>query len=125
MAATETYLKCLEALVHATERVKAAAADQEWDRLLVCLEERQQIMNRIDAMPDTALSEAERGRAVVLLNQIAREDGLLENMLATTMAATRDTLGETARTQQSISAYKKATRSNPYGNAARFMDTQR
>lgn len=127
MAVTETYLECLEALVQATEQVKTAAAASDWDQLLARLAERQEIMNRIDAMPGTALaiSEADRARAMSLLDHVAHEDGLLANSLTEAIASTRAALGESSRTQQSISAYRKVARTQPNGTAARFVDTQR
>lgn len=117
----------LQALLDATEQVKAAAAAKEWDRVLTCLEERQALIARIDALSPEgrALSEADQTLARHILTQLSEADTAVTAVVEATLEETRGAINHNSLAQTTLSAYRRSTRGNLQGAPARFVDKNR
>lgn len=127
MTTAPLYLSLVRDLHAFTAALGTAVAAGSGPDLLGLLEQRQAIMDQIDALPEAAraLSEAERQEAAHLLAAVAEADRRSMASVDSTMAAIRPELqaGEAART--TISAYQRSTRVPTQLAPARFVDKQR
>ncbi|HLN64535.1 MAG TPA: flagellar protein FliT [Symbiobacteriaceae bacterium] len=127
MTSAPSYLSLLRDLHALTAAIGTAAAGGLWPDLLGLLEQRQAVMDQIDALPDAArvLPEAERQEAARLLEGVAEADRRSMASVDSSMAAIRPELqaGEAART--TISAYQRSARVPTQLAPARFVDKQR
>lgn len=127
MTEPQTYLTCLQALLEQTERLRAAVETGNLEQLLACLEGRQEIMNRMDALPEGQRLPPEdcREEAIRLLQQVAQLDSELVPRVSEMLAEVRGELEKGNLTRATISAYRRSTAGNPAGSAARFVDKQK
>lgn len=127
MTSAPTYLSLVRDLHALTAAIGKAAAEGAWPDLLGLLEQRQAVMDRIDALTDAArqMSDAQRQEAVSLLAAVAEADSESRAAVDATMASIRPELqaGEAART--TISAYQRSARVPTGLVPARFVDKQR
>lgn len=127
MTSAPSYPSLVRDLHALTASIGTAAAAGSGPDLLALLEQRQAVMDQIDALPDAArvLPESERQEAARLLEAVAEADRRSMASVDSTMAAIRPELqaGEAART--TISAYQRSTRGPTQLAPARFVDKQR
>lgn len=120
----QSYINCLECLAGRTELIRNAAEAGDWETVLAGLDERQLLMNQIDAFPSGArlLSNEESTLAVRLLERIADQDGYVTRMLQAAAESTRVELEKSRLAEATLSAYSKKASTPPQ---SRFVDTQR
>lgn len=127
VADTSTYMECLKALALKTEEIQACAAGGDWDGLLLRLEERQDLMNRVDALPQEArvLTAEERSTAGHLLDALTEQDHETTRLVSQVFAATRAEIEKGHSVRTTVTAYRKSAQYRAPGITARFVDTQR
>lgn len=122
------YVVALRALIKGMNQVTEALVAEEWDQLLLLLDERQALMTQIDRLGTGAvssLSDEERHSAVSLLDLVLAQDQIVLERLATAMRSTEAELTGTRLSRMTVTAYRKSLRSNGGAPSARFFDRQR
>jgi hypothetical protein len=125
MAGPHCYVECLRALLRETEHLREAAADADWEQVVLHLDARQVLMTQIDALPATALPEAEASLARRLLHDVMRLDEETAPTVLATLENTRSSIEESRRTRSTIDAYRRATHTHTGTGPSRFIDKQR
>lgn len=120
-----TYLACVRAMAAKTQQVQAALAAGDWEQILSCLDERQVLMSRADAMPDAARRPEEAAEAAQLMRVVLDQDRAMARGIQTILQATRGEMEQSQFARQTVSAYRKTAVPNPMALPARFVDQQR
>jgi len=125
--AAELYLTCLQQLTQLSEQAEEAARNQNWDGLVATLTQRQEIMTKVDNLPDEArhLTPQQKLQAASLLERIAQMDSMSTAIVDTTMSSTRAVLQDGNQARAGISAYRKVAGTAPQMHEARFVDKNR
>lgn len=127
MTSGADYLDRLQQLLETTEQVQVATEAQNWDAVLAGLARRQELMDQIDAMPDSVrqLKPQEVRQATGLLSQVSRIDEQATTKLESALQETRASLQAGGQVRTTISAYQRANRSGIPQMDARFIDRNR
>jgi hypothetical protein len=122
-----TYLTLIQELAEVTLALKEATASKAWDNLLPLLEQRQAVIDQVEALPTEAMpaTEQERQEALSLLKAIAESDQQNTAILEASMEAIRPELQAGQATRSTISAYQRTGRVPRELVPARFVDKQR
>lgn len=123
----DTYLQHVQELSRLTERARASVLAGEWDDLLVCLEQRQAVMETVDRLTAGGgdLPAGESQEALRLLQQVVAMDAQLSSDMESSLGQARAQLQAADAARTSISAYQRSARPTPDMIQARFVDRQR
>jgi hypothetical protein len=123
----EKYVEALRVLVKRMDQVAEVLAVENWDQLLVLLDDRQALMAQIDSLTDavSSLSDEDRVIAVALLDRVMAQDQIVMERLTTAMRSTEAELAGTRLSRLTVSAYRKSFRSDGGAPGSRFFDRQR
>jgi hypothetical protein len=119
------YLTFLQILVALTEKLDVAVASDNVEQILVCLDERQKVMDQIVALPEPSgeLSDEERALAIRLLTDVADQDQAAMLLIEVALSKVRGDLETSREVMSSLSAYRKTSLRGT--TTARFVDTQK
>jgi hypothetical protein len=119
------YLTLLHILVALTEKLDVAVASDNVEQILACLDERQQVMDQIVALPEPfgELSDEERALAKQLLTDVADQDQAAMLLIEVAFSKVRGDLETSREVVSSLSAYRKTSLRGM--TTARFVDTQK
>jgi len=121
------YLDRLQLLLETTEQVQAATEAEDWDAVLAGLARRQELMDQIDAMPDSVrqLQHQQVRQAAGLLSQVSRIDEQATARLGSALQETRASLQAGGQARTTISAYQRVNRTGIPQMDSRFIDRNR
>lgn len=121
------YISQLQQLYEVTGQLQAALQAQDWEALLEALSRRQELMDHIDAMPESAraLRPEEVRQAVALLSQVNGMDEQATSRLSAALDEIRAALQAGGQARTTISAYQRANRSGLPQMDSRFIDRNR
>lgn len=129
MSDLSTYLGCLRALADQTEALKQAAEAEDWGELLEGLDQRQNLIVRIDDMPEETrkMTGEERAEAMRILEVMVERDREITQMITVAISSTRIAVDDLHLAQTTLNAYRRTTVAQPTQVAigARFVDKQR
>lgn len=120
-----TYLACVRAIAAKTQQLQAALAADDWEQVLLHMEERQALMTRADALPDSARRPEEAAEAAQLMRVVLEQDRAMSRGIQAVLQSTRGEIEQSQLARQTVSAYRKTTVQNPTAMPARFVDKQR
>lgn len=126
MTTDQTYMSHLQELCELTASIRAATVAGDWDDLLASLGQRQELMNRIDALSEAEriLSEEDQVQVLRILEAVAASDAEMAGELERSLGETRADLQAADASRTSISAYERTNRPGPQMMPARFVDKQ-
>ena len=127
MTSGADYLDRLQLLLETTEQVQAATEAEDWDAVLAGLARRQELMDQIDAMPDSVrqLQHQQVRQAAGLLSQVSRIDEQATARLGSALQETRASLQAGGQARTTISAYQRVNRTGIPQMDSRFIDRNR
>lgn len=129
MSDHSTYMSCLRALADQTEALRRAAEAEDWGLLLEGLDKRQNLIVRIDEMPEEArkMTGDERAEAMRILEAMVERDREITQMITVAISSTRVAIDDLHLAQTTLNAYRRTTAVPPAQIAvgARFVDKQR
>lgn len=121
-----TYLGCVRAVAAKTQQLQAALAADQWEQVLSCLEERQALMSRADALPASARRpEEEAAEAARLMRVVLELDRAMAREVQGMLQSTRGEITHSQLARETVSAYRKSNVQNPAAIPARYVDKQR
>ncbi len=125
MPGPANYLDGLKVLLQKMVELEAAVAASDWEQVLRCLEERQTLMEQTERLTPPDRPGTVGRRAAAILEDLAGRDEALRARLETALAATRQDLQQNRLARNTVSAYRRASRTVRPGMEARFVDKQR